>query len=145
MLPKMLRSPFIPMFSYLLIIGFLLISMIESQNHQSLVRVSLLILTAFSIIWVSLILFNNRKHPENKIKYWGVIPPEFQEVDEGQQWVTYKACRSVYIYYSFALPLIVGLCFALSDIKFMPILLMGVLGIGQYFVYWISIRKLNQI
>lgn len=144
MLPKILRSPFIPMFLYLLIIGFLLISVIEFQNHQSLLRISLLILTAFTMIWVSLILLNNRKYPENKIKYWGVLPPEFREMDEGQQWVTYKACRSVYIYYSYALPFIVGLCFALANIKFMPLLLMGVLGIGQYIVYWMSIRKLKQ-
>lgn len=145
MLHKLLRSPFIPMFSYLLIIGFLLISLMGSQNHQSLVRVSLLILTAFSIVWISLILLNNQKNPQHKIKSWGVIPPEFREMDEGQQWVTYKACRSVYIYYSYALPLIAGLSFALFKIKFMPLLLLGVLGIGQYIVYWMSIRKLNRV
>ncbi|PCD04883.1 hypothetical protein CMV16_26550 [Peribacillus simplex] len=144
MLPKILRSPFIPMFSYLLILGFLFISMIGSENNQSLVRVCLLILTAFTLVWVSLIQLNNRKYPESKIKYLGAIPPEFREMDEGQQWVTYKACRSVYIYYSYALPLIVGLCFALSNIKFMTLLLLGVLGIGQYIIYWLSIRKFKQ-
>ncbi|WP_050184474.1 hypothetical protein [Domibacillus robiginosus] len=145
MLQKMLRSPFIPLLGYLLIIGFFLISLLVSQNHQSLVWLSLLTLTAFSLIWVSLISWNNRKHPENKLNAWSLIPPEFREMDEGQQWITFKACRNVYIFYSFALPLIAGLCFAFSDIKFMPLLLIGALGTGQYIVYWMTIKKLNRL
>ncbi|MCC2353242.1 hypothetical protein OCD85_17290 [Bacillus pacificus] len=67
-----------------------------------------------------------------------IVPPEFREMDEGQQWVTFKACRNVYIYYTFAIPVTVLICFIFSQNNLVPLLSIGVLGIGQYIVYWLT-------
>lgn len=97
-------------------------------------------------LWFILTKLYNRKNPDDKIKLFGFIPSEFREIDEGQQWVTYKACRNVYIYYSFALPVTAGICFLFSYNILAPLMCIGVLGVGQYIVYWLTtIRVLNRI
>lgn len=97
-------------------------------------------------LWLILTRIYNRKNPHDKIRLFGFIPSEFREIDEGQQWVTYKACRNVYIYYSIALPVTAGICFLFSQHNFVPLLCIGLLGAGQYIVYWLTtIFILNRI
>jgi hypothetical protein len=96
------------------------------------------------MLWITLIHLYNRKNPQHPVKAWGFIPSEFQEMDEGHQWVTFKACRNVYIYYTFALPLVAGVCFVFAEFKLIPLFSIGALGLGQYIVYWLTIKKLNK-
>ncbi|MFB3167391.1 hypothetical protein P5G62_009740 [Neobacillus sp. 179-C4.2 HS] len=144
MLQRFLRSPIGPMLIFVSMIGFFIISLLSNESSKLPVRYSFLLFVAFAFIWLVLIQLHNRKNLKQQIKALGVIPPEFREMDEGQQWLTFKACRNVYIYYSFALPVIAGICFALGNYKLVPLLSIGILGLGQYIVYWLTIRELNR-
>ncbi len=144
MLKHILRSPFIPMSLFGLIVLLFVLSLMNTQ--VVLVRLCLAILMLLTFLWFVLIKVYNRRNADNKIEAFGLIPPEFCEMDEGQQWVTYKACRNVYIYYSFALPVTAGIIFLFSDHVLVPLICIGVLGVGQYTVYWFTtIRVLNRI
>ena len=129
---------------FVLIIAFLLFSLMDTQVVMA--RLCFGILVMFTFLWSLLTKLYNRKNPDDKIRLLGFTPSEFREIDEGQQWVTYKACRNVYIYYSVALPITAGICFLFSHNLFIPLMCIGVLGIGQYIVYWLTtIRILNRI
>ncbi|MEI4828406.1 hypothetical protein ACFQZ1_24785 [Bacillus sp. CGMCC 1.60114] len=144
MMKQILRSPLIGASLFVLIIAFLLFSLMSTQ--VALARMCFGILVMFTFLWFILTKLYNRKNPDDKIKVFGFIPSEFREIDEGQQWVTYKACRNVYIYYSFALPVTAGICFLFSHNILVPLMCIGVLGVGQYIVYWLTtIRVLNRI
>ncbi|ASK64004.1 hypothetical protein CFK37_18505 [Virgibacillus phasianinus] len=140
MLPRVLRSPFIPMILFLFVIlGFVL----SSIGSTTSIRIFFGIILVFVILWVIFIQIHNRQNPDHPINSWGIIPPEFREMDEGQQWITFKACRSVYIYYTFALPVAAVVCFIFSSHHLVPLLCIGALGLGQYLVYWLTIRKFS--
>lgn len=130
-----------PMSYFVLLIAYLLLPLMNTQSEQ--IRLFYKGMLIFVTLWRILLYLYNRKNPENKVKSFGinsfgVIPPEFREMDEGQQWVTFKACRNVYIYYSFALPVTALICFVFSHNNLVPLLSIGVLGIGQYIVYWLT-------
>ena len=140
LLKKLLRSPLIPMSLFTLLITFLLLSITNSM--VGLARLCFGVLVFCTFLWLFLLKLYNRKHPDSQIKPFGLIPPEFREMDEGQQWVTYRACRNVYIYYSFALPIVAGICFLFSGHLLIPICSIGALGIGQYLVYWFTTYRI---
>ncbi|PET92246.1 hypothetical protein CN527_30705 [Bacillus cereus] len=144
MIKQVLRSPLIGASIFVLIIAFLLFSLMNTQ--VILAKLCFGILVTVTFLWIILTSIYNRKNPYDKIRLFGFIPSEFREIDEGQQWVTYKACRSVYIYYSIALPVTAGICFLFSQHNFVPLLCIGLLGAGQYIVYWLTtILILNRI
>ncbi|PEZ09403.1 hypothetical protein CN326_02230 [Bacillus sp. AFS018417] len=144
MMKQVLRAPLMGASIFVLIIAFLLFSLMNTQ--VILARLCFGILVTVTFLWVILTKFYNRKNHDDKIRLFGFIPSEFREIDEGQQWVTYKACRNVYIYYSIALPVTAGICFLFSQHNFVPLLCIGVLGAGQYIVYWLTtILILNRI
>ncbi|AZV43008.1 MULTISPECIES: hypothetical protein [Bacillaceae] len=136
MLNHILRSPFFPMSLLVFITAFLLLSLMNTQVF--LAKLCFGILIFFTFGWSLFIKLYNRRNPKNKIKSMSIVPPEFREMDEGQQWVTFKACRNVYIYYTFAIPVTVLICFIFSQNNLVPLLSIGVLGIGQYVVYWLT-------
>ncbi|WP_459502707.1 hypothetical protein [Bacillus sp. C1] len=136
MMKQVLRSPLIGASMFGLIIAFLLFSLMSTQVF--LARLCFYILVTVTFLWFSLTKLYNRKNADEKIKLFSFIPSEFREIDEGQQWVTYKACRNVYMYYSIALPVTAGICFLFSQHHFVPLLCIGVLGAGQYIVYWLT-------
>ncbi|MDZ5607971.1 hypothetical protein U2I54_12895 [Bacillus pseudomycoides] len=144
MMKHILRSPLIGASLLVLIIIFLLFSLMNTQ--VVLAKLCFGILVVFTFLWLILTKLYNRKNPNDKIRLLGFTPSEFHEIDEGQQWVTYKACRNVYIYYSFALPVTAGICFLFSHNILVPLMCIGVLGVGQYIVYWLTtIRVLHRI
>ncbi|MDZ4417287.1 hypothetical protein ORL59_27595 [Bacillus cereus] len=144
MIKQVLRSPLIGVSIFVLIIAFLLFSLMNTQ--VILAKLCFGILVTVTFLWLILTRIYNRKNPHDKIRLFGFIPSEFREIDEGQQWVTYKACRNVYIYYSIALPVTAGICFLFSQHNFVPLLCIGLLGAGQYIVYWLTtIFILNRI
>lgn len=131
-----LRSPLVGASLLVLIIAFLLFSLMDTQ--VVLARFCFGVLVMFTFLWFILTKRYNRNNPDDKIKLFGLTPSEFREIDEGQQWVTYKACRNVYIYYGFALPITAGVCFLFSHNTLIPLICIGFLGLGQYIVYWLT-------
>ena len=113
MIKQVLRSPLIGASIFVLIIAFLLFSL---MNTQVILAKLCFDFSDGYFLWLILTRIYNRKNPHDKIRLFGFIPSEFREIDEGQQWVTYKACRNVYIYYSIALPVTQGFAFSFLNI-----------------------------
>ncbi|MCM3764479.1 hypothetical protein [Neobacillus niacini] len=139
MLKTILRSPIFP----IILLIFIIASLVLQLNTQPLLgRICSWTAFIFALIWTILIKRQNNKDPKGSIKLSGFIPYEFREMDEGQQWVTFKACRNVYIYYSLAIPIAAFICFIFSKYIFVPLLSIGALGVGQYIVYWMTTSRL---
>ncbi|MFK9094012.1 hypothetical protein [Bacillus salipaludis] len=143
MLRAILRSPIFPMSLLIFITCYLVLSVMNTQALLAKLCSWISLILAF--VWTILIKWHNNKNPKNRIKLTGFIPYEFREMDEGQQWVTFKACRNVYIYYSLAIPVVAFICYIFSKNIFVPLLSIGALGVGQYIVYWMTtFRLLNR-
>lgn len=142
---KIVRSPLFSLFIWWYVIGAYYIVFFSPFESSSEIRRFMLFLVLLVPILLILIQFlYNRQHPKDPITFIrGFLPWEFHEVDEGQKWITYNACRNVYIYYSIALPISIVLYALLRNIDNIPLLLIGLLGTGQYLVYWLTMRKLN--
>lgn len=97
------------------------------------------------IIYFGLMIYYNHKHPDRKIPIITHIPYEFKEEDEGHQYITYRACRKVYIYYYFTIPLAIVFVSNFKDIEWIPVFVLTLLGLGQYFIYWSEIKKLRDL
>ncbi|HDX9591458.1 TPA: hypothetical protein ROX98_004563 [Bacillus pseudomycoides] len=145
MLERLLKSPLLHIIT-LAFIGFiylqkeyptLLPSFLDSFNVP-------ILFSFFLIFWVILTFVFNSRYPNKKITFSQVIPIELREEDEGHRWITYRACRKVYIYYYFALPICIFLSIRFSYLTHLSIFLFILLGIGQYIIYWTEIRKLHQ-
>lgn len=134
-----LRSPLVPLGTFVLVIGSLLLNLTNTKGVLTEIYWVILVIVVF--FWSVLIRDHNQKNPNDKIKVWGILPHEFREMDEGQQWVTYRACRNVYTYYAAALPVTAVVCFFFAGNKFVPIISLGLLGIGQYLVYWLTMNR----
>ncbi|MFP3728019.1 hypothetical protein U8V72_22780 [Priestia filamentosa] len=96
------------------------------------------------ILWIILTYIYNYKNQEEKFNLFTLLPTEFREDDEGMKWITLRACKKVYIYYSFAIPLGIGLILYFSDWNITPFIVLIVLGLGQYLVYWMEIKKIYE-
>ncbi|MBP2257807.1 hypothetical protein [Virgibacillus alimentarius] len=94
------------------------------------------------LTWIILITVYNMKNPARKFNFFTLKPTELIEEDEGLKWMTLQACRKVYIYYSVAIPLGIGIIAYFSNIPFMPLLILILLGIGQYIIYWLELKKI---
>jgi hypothetical protein len=89
-----------------------------------------------------LIIVHNYRHPNQKMEVFTFIPYELREEDEGMQHFTFKAMRKVYIFYYYALPGAIMLAAFLNDsIPYFTIYLLMSLGVAQYLIYWLEIRK----
>lgn len=99
----------------------------------------LLAIFGFLFLQLGMILRHNATHPKNKIKVTSSIPPEFDERDEGMQHIVYKATRSVYIYYTFAMPILAFLTYSKPTLIITGICIVA---IGQYAIYWYKAREL---
>lgn len=145
MLIRILRSPFCAMILFVLVMAVLFVVNLDlGVDQQWIVNLFLMFTLAMTVLWTILIVINNSKNPKEQIDSSGIIPSEFREMDEGQQWITFKACRNVYVYYSFALPVAAAVCGLLRWYPLLSIPVIALLGIGQYIVYWFTIRMLNQ-
>ena len=80
----------------------------------------------------------NCRHPKHPVKYWGLLPAELKDEDEGMRMFTARATRRVYIYHSVMLPL-AGLGYALLLPS--PVIMVcafALLAVGQVVTYWIA-------
>ncbi len=153
MFERIMRSPLFSSFALLSLglISFVItlpdsyIERLIKYDYDRLFLASWLIFFAWLIPYTILITTHNRNHPDKKIKFITLIPPEFNESDEGEQWITYQACRRVYIYFYSVIPLFLAVVMLAKDTflyELLPTLVLVVLGIGQHIVYWSMARKL---
>ncbi|WP_142996758.1 hypothetical protein [Alteribacter keqinensis] len=137
---KVIRSPLI-----LIVSLFLMTIMLWSVYYGAFSNVFESVLLFVLIIALStflfLILFHNKRNPERKISWKSWTPYELKEEDEGQQWVTYRATRKVYIFFYFAIPAGLMVVAVFRHIEFMPLVVLFVLGTTQYGIYWHESRK----
>lgn len=145
MLEKLLRAP---VFQVLLLS---LVGIIVVERNYSLKILESLegfplkyIFIGIVILWIILTYIYNYKNQEEKFNLFTLLPTEFREDDEGMKWITLRACKKVYIYYSFAIPLGIGLILYFSDWNITPFIVLIVLGLGQYLVYWMEIKKIYE-
>lgn len=155
MVSRILRSPLTSatMFLMALISIYLLkknwdsgqfIKAVETGEPLTGLNIFALFCAAMIVLWVLLVIIHNRKHPKERINVWLGLS-EIREVDEGQQWITFKACRNVYIYYSMGLPTAaIVLIFLPADYAY-SLILFGLLGLGQYVVYGLTRWKYSRI
>lgn len=142
MIERFLRSPF-TMCLCLIGVGLVYVFGVVREERGYLFMLTVAGFALFAVIYFGLIFYYNSKHPAKKIPIFTHIPYEFKEEDEGHQYITYRACRKVYIYYYFALPIAIGLIIIFKDAEWMPVFLLVMLGLGQYLTYWSEIRKLQ--
>lgn len=144
MVEKIIRSP-LSMIFFILLFGGLIYSNFYTPDFlrpfTDGITIFILIIMA---IYFSLIIYHNKKNPKRKIPFWGWIPYEMKEEDEGKQWITFQACRKVYIFYSFAIPVSIILLTLIDSFSGFPVLLLLILGIGQYGIYWWEEQKYLQ-
>ncbi|MET3505230.1 hypothetical protein [Halalkalibacter oceani] len=137
MIERTIRSPFF-MVAYT---GLMLLFVYASFEQKSWVYpLGIVVL----IVTVGLFLFlivHNLRHPERRIKLISFIPYEFNEEDEGQQWVTNRACRKVYIFFYFAIPYSALLMVLFPFFPEVPLLILFLLASTQYTIYWYETRR----
>lgn len=142
MMERFLRSPF-TMSLFLIGVGLICGFSMLTESRGYLFSYVVAGFAFFTIIYLGLLVYHNYKNPHRKISIFTYIPYEFKEEDEGHQYITYRACRKVYIYYYFAIPLAIALLAVFNNFQWMPIFLLVGLGLGQYITYWSEIRKLH--
>ncbi|MBM7097459.1 hypothetical protein JSY36_17125 [Bacillus sp. H-16] len=140
MLEKVIRSPLV-----LIVTLLFMVIMLWSIYYGNLSNVTEQTLVVIFLIWsvtfIILIGLHNHRSPERKISWKSWTPYELQEEDEGQQWVTYRATRKVYIFFYFAIPAGLLVVAVFRHIEFMPLIVLFVLGTTQYGIYWYESRK----
>jgi len=137
MIERTIRSPFF-MVAYT---GLMLLFVYASFEQKSWVYplgIVVLIVTAGLFLFVAV---HNLRHPERRIKLISFIPYEFNEEDEGQQWVTNRACRKVYIFFYFAIPYSALLMVLFPYFPEVPLLILFLLASTQYTIYWYETRR----
>jgi len=87
----------------------------------------------------------NRKNPKDRINVWALVPFEIREIDEGQQWISFKACRNVYIYYGCGLPLAAVTLLLIPSNAVSTFITFGLLGLGQFLVYGLTMWKYSRV
>lgn len=139
MLKKVFESP---IFNVILILGLGLVMLGEhyARYIPGWMAIDPLVLGIPILLMLAAIPFYNRKNPQDPIKAT-LIPMEFKEDDEGLQWITYKATRKVYIFFAVFTPVGIFLTAYYNAISYLPIILLTVMGVAQYLIYWIEIRK----
>lgn len=142
MIERFLRSP-LTMGLFLIGVGLVFALGIITEEPGISFTVVKIGFALFSIIYFALMIHHNRKHPHRKIRIFTYIPYELKEEDEGHQYITYRACRKVYIYYYFAIPAAIAFVTFFRNIEWMPVLILAVLGLGQYYTFWTEIKKLH--
>lgn len=139
MLKKIFQSP---LFNVVLVLGLGLIMLSEkySGHLPAWFDIDPMVLGIPILILVGIIPFYNLMNPNEKIKP-SVLPMELREEDEGMQWLTYKATRSVYVFFALFIPPAIALIAYLNEIVYLPIIVLIFMGVSQYLIYWVQMRR----
>ncbi|MFD0712978.1 hypothetical protein [Paenibacillus sp. GCM10027626] len=148
MLTRIMRSPLLSTTLFLGTLGlsYLLKLMLSGELSFTEGRIYCAIFfVPLSALWVILVSIYNRRNPKDRINVWAVTPFEIREVDEGQQWITFKACRNVYIYYSCGLPVAAVTIILIPPNAVYTLITFGLFGLGQFLVYSLTMWKYSRV
>jgi hypothetical protein len=125
----------------ILILGFGVILLGEHYDHvPKWLSVDPYVLVIPIFILLGIIPIYNWRNPNDRIKPT-LIPMEFKEEDEGLQWITFKATRKVYIFYAVFMPFAIAITAYLNHISYIPLILLTIMGMTQYFIFWYEVKK----
>ncbi|GGG64707.1 hypothetical protein [Paenibacillus radicis (ex Gao et al. 2016)] len=148
MLTRIIRSPLLSLTLFLSTLGlaYLLKLMLTGELSTTTGRIYCAIFVIpLGVLWVLLVRTYNRRNPKDRISVWAVIPFEIREVDEGQQWISFKACRNVYIYYGCGLPFAAIIILLIPPNAVYTLITFGLLGLGQFLVYGLTMWKYSRV
>jgi ABC-type uncharacterized transport system fused permease/ATPase subunit len=91
-----------------------------------------------SVIYTIALARWNRQHPKHPIRYWGLIPPELKEEDEGMRMFTARATRRVYIYFGWAIPAMALVYVHVDPSPLVTLGLFAALAFGQQVIYYVA-------
>ncbi|MCM2675765.1 hypothetical protein [Alkalicoccobacillus plakortidis] len=137
MIEKIVRSPFMQIVCvWILFIWFYVLA------KPIPVEVPFVIfMLVFFLLLTALIMIHNQRHPKRKIRLFTFTPYELQEDDEGQQWVTNRASRKVYIMYWAGIPISAGTMISFPYFPEVPLGLLLILATIQYSIMWIETKR----
>ncbi|WP_336825564.1 hypothetical protein [Sporosarcina sp. USHLN248] len=106
----------------------------------------------YTAIWLAVLLIylvifrwklhqHNKRNTGHKLKFSSLKPQEYMNDDELFEDVTRRATQKVYSYFTIALPFVAGFFLILPIGKFGMLNVLLLLAIGQYFIYYRTIRK----
>lgn len=148
MFTQMMRSPLLSAVLFLSTLGlfYLLKLMLSGELSTMTGRMyGALFAVPLGVLWVILVRAYNRRNPKDRINVWATVPFEIRSVDEGQQWISFMACRNVYIYYTSCLPIAAGASLFLPPDAIYTLVPFGLLGLGQFLVYALTMRKYSRV
>lgn len=140
------RSPFwqLLIYSLFFFVAFLTIVRQTGDNeppqlNNILTLIAVTILIILSGIYTVQVFLYNRKYPKNPIRYYGFLPPELKEEDEGMRMFTARATRRVYIFHATLIPIFAILCVYLLPSHAVIVAGLAILVIGHYGIYLATI------
>ncbi|MFC5602623.1 hypothetical protein [Sporosarcina koreensis] len=83
---------------------------------------------------------HNKRNPSRQMKFMTLKPQEYMEDDELFEEVTRRATQKVYSYFTVALPFLASFFLILPIGKFGMLNALLLLAIGQYFIYYRTMR-----
>jgi hypothetical protein len=104
------------------------------------VAVWLVVLVIYLTIFSLKMNHHNKRNPSRQLKLMTLKPQEYMEDDELFEDVTRRATQKVYSYFTVALPSAAALFLILPIGKFGMLNILLFLAIGQYFIYYRTIR-----
>lgn len=97
------------------------------------------LLIIVGVLYLLQIIRYNRKYPKHPIRYFGLMPPELQEEDEGMRAFTAKATRQAYIFDATTLPIFAMLYVYLLPPPVMVLSGLAFIVLGHFVLYLIAI------
>lgn len=100
------------------------------------------LLVAYLLLFYWKIRQHNKRMPAHRITAFSWKPPEYMEDDELFQEVTKRATKNVYTYFVWALPILSVVYILLPIGKRMMIIGLLFLALGQFGIYYLTMRKM---
>ncbi|MDQ0206836.1 hypothetical protein [Alkalicoccobacillus murimartini] len=138
MIEKIIRSPFTQLVGIGILMSWFYVLSKPLPSYELPV---LLCLVLYFVLFISLMLFHNKRNPGRKVRIFSIIPYELLEDDEGQQWVTNRATRKVYVMFCFAIPILGALMVSFPYFPEVPLILLFVLSVIQYTIMWLETKR----
>lgn len=101
----------------------------------------LAVLVMYLLIFGWKIHLHNKRNPSHQLKIMTLKPQEYMEDDELFEEVTRRATQKVYSYFTVALPFLATFFLILPIGKFGMLNALLLLAIGQYFIYYRTMRR----
>ncbi|MFD0672754.1 hypothetical protein [Cohnella sp. GCM10027633] len=140
-LERILRSPLLSAGLFFLLGAAMLMAHYSQTVPEWLLYAMTIGSVGLCAVWVALCVVHNRRHPQRRIRFLTLVPPEFREEDEGQKWMNYRVTRRVYMLYYAAIPLLILLIMLVPDGTAAAIAGLAVLGGIQQLLYGYELRK----